>query len=106
MIFTRPQNITSDKGKTANLTCRTSKDSVNWLFRQKGNREQIEIFSIDSLNMSPNVTKGKFYVAKETSTLFTLIINNVTEFHAGTYECVDDGGFGPERATAELTVKG
>lgn len=109
MLTRRPENATILAGDEAVLVCATSENRpVDW-------RHHPSSSSSSSMRWNQVYTADIFVwdrgrpaavLRNVTTREYTLVIQNVTTDHSGTYSCVDRAGLGPDEASAELTVIG
>ena len=80
--------------------CRTDKQTpVDWRF--SGDEDCIYCSGFLSYKYI-----GHYSVNASVSGEYTLRVDNITQNDAGVYTCIDDAGFGPDVASAVLTIIG
>lgn len=95
------QDKTVQTGQVLEQTCcTTGSDPVNWEFKGKNNKDFARVYNGESL---VDHFKNKFSVIAH-SRCFTIKSTNTTVDQSGTYKCVDNAGFGPDKANAEVFV--
>ena len=104
-LTTRPQNATKFVRESVEFHCgsnatvhgTTDLVPVNWEF----SGEKDCVFCIGTLTYK---YIGRYYVNTSAVGEYTLRLENITQNDSGIYTCIDDAGFGPDEASAALTV--
>lgn len=103
-LLSTPEDVTVIKGGTVRFNCSTTLEFVDWQFIKPDSDDAPVV-----INYQQNIVdsyKSRHSLITDEPGVFDLQIDRTVLSDAGTYICVDNGGFGPQKATAKLTVLG
>ena len=107
-IRTTPKDSFALVGSRVVLDCSTDLEfPMNWWHTPAAGLDQsTEFFFLGDFLQSNTFYKSGFRIDTSIAGLYKLIIDNVTNRHAGRYDCFDKEGYGKVKASAYLNVFG